>query len=145
MSEKLPALHIRNNWTNRPVSKMEDEFSESVVELSGYIPPNAQVEGMILSGMMLDRYRDMMYHNYDLGEGDEELDEISDPDDLLDAYYIRKQLNEKYLRAKEAYDRGRAAGEATDEQGSQEASSVKEEVIGAEGGGTSKVNEEGGL
>lgn len=85
----------------------EDISPESKTEQAGYIPPQVQIERMMMSGAALNNYR---REQYDFGSEDEIDDTVSvpvrDPNfDLADGTQLANQvstaLNEQQIAAKE--------------------------------------------
>jgi len=65
-------MDIKNAYMKRPEYEGEDNSGEELVETSGYISAEVQIENMILAGERLDEYRRQMYdYPEGLKEGEE--------------------------------------------------------------------------
>lgn len=92
---------------DRKFDKGEDISPESKTEQAGYIPPQIQIERMMMSGAALNNYR---REQYDFGS-EEEIDDtvsipVRDPNfDLADGTQLANQvvqsLNQQQIAAKE--------------------------------------------
>ena len=88
----------------RKFDKGEDISPESKTEQAGYIPPQVQIERMIMSGAALNNYRRELY---DFGSEDEIDDTVSvpvrDPNfDLADGTQLANQVNQSLMDQQKA-------------------------------------------
>ena len=88
----------------RKLDKGEDISPESKTEQAGYIPPQVQIERMMMSGAALNNYR---REQYDFGSEDEIDDTVSvpvrDPNfDLADGTQLANQVNQTLIDQQKA-------------------------------------------
>lgn len=81
----------------RPEKKGETNSGELKVELKGYVPPQKQVENLMIAGKRLEDYR---REAYDFGYGEKADDNYVDPTrkpdfDLADASRLADESNKK--------------------------------------------------